>query len=507
MRSQSIRSVFRGLLVAGLLVSSQTSLLDASWKDRILPFGGTCFIHDLPWDRAYPSATSPIVTRSLAETDSDLEAAATRDNELCLAASEAFEFQMQVEAVLATLQSMQKQCSTVGARLFLNGSSARNRLISIFDDSASKFIQWFDSPDSPDVSRIETPQLGDFGSDWNCGDWASNTAFDLCPRLPSRNGGNVFVFAIDASPTPNDLDIQSDTLCNPTANTMETHCWQVGIDPVCPEINDRNAPISWRDSILLPSVCCPIGMDNVQDDEAMFVEALPEFVLAENRPPVLDAECEEPQPTHSQEWMESESDIEFQVEEQTHFDSEAFSSDESLDSSPYAVEEKYQRTLREVPDHATRLLDSLGITEWAGSIGKRFALSSFNPRVPMVQSPVGGFSREDLFAPPKSRSLIFDSLRNTFSPIRNEATSSDEIPCTTAIEKPIEIETTKPVPIATPESLQSHSVADSDQVNFVSKYLANRIRTVGLLLIDLATQLDYHQGQVEIAGGTKQPVR
>ncbi len=473
MRCQSMRSVFRGLLVAGLVATSQNALIHASWKDRAPPFGGTCFVHDLDWDRSYSLAARSNFARS--NVDADVEAAAADENELCLAAAEKFELQVQVEAVLATLKSVPNPFSNLRARIFLIGSKAGTHLISAIDHSALKIVQWLDCLDVPPETEVESDEHCEFASDWNCGDWANHASTEATPRMPARIGGNVFVYAIDAEPESTQPDPQSDLLCNPNATAVEPYSWQVGVDPVCPELQDRNATITWQDSVMLHSVCCPISTD----DEAICAVANPINVLVENRPPVLEAECESPQTTQTQEWTQSESDVSRPAEEPTSSEPEGFSIDENLDSSPYGVEEKYERTTRLAPDNSTRLIDSLGVTEWAGNIGRRFNLSNFDPRVPAARSPFGSFSLEDLVAPPKSRSLIFDTLQSTFSPARGDAT---------------------PLP-------QSHSVADSQPVNPVSKYLANRIRTVGLILIDFASQLDSHQGQVEIAGGTSQPVR
>ena len=327
MRCQSIRSVFRAALVAGLIASFQGPTLSASWKNSLNPLTSTCYIHDLQWEQINSIRgeyrTEPIVT-----SNSDIEISVDRETELCVAPAHQYEFEMQVAAALDALRSKSIQFAQAGTKLFQRYSPSPTLLISSIACQSLKLLDWGKITDSLPMTVVASDVNQDFDCDWNCGDWCNNAHYSSSISLPKRSTANIFVYSINASTEPNDSDSNSDetdltsessigsdqfSLAQgsvadsdqaefiadivsaeiesvPVASTqvgLDKQINQVGIDPVCPE-QWSNHEITWNDCFVQPSVCCPLDTDV----EAIGVEPKTLQSTTPVRPPTLEAELD-----------------------------------------------------------------------------------------------------------------------------------------------------------------------------------------------------------------------
>jgi hypothetical protein len=504
MRCQTIRSVFRGLLTVGLLASPPSGLLHASWKDRMPPVLGSCFIHDLHWDDSRP------VSMKSKPIQSAVEIAASEEHQQCLAASEQFEFRQKIQAVAAALQKLPKQFSLTGARLFLVGLKSRNLIVSSIQQTPLQLVQWIRIPDALPVTTLASEEHFDFDEEWNCGDWSSKSPTEVAVRLPQRKGGNVFVYAIEtnvdqhASIACTDSQLESDALCNPLPEPLAPNAWQVGIDPAVTELDKGNSMLSWRDSVMLPSVCCPIDCDQ----EACSIGTLIVTTSLESCPSSTKSSASFQETSIQDHQRSVELDSKKQVTEpELTVDHRLLSTQltEEVFTSPYASEEEYERTSHLVADEATGWGDSTGVCNWIGQFSKKFSLSQFAPSGTEPSRPTGTFSLEDIFSIPETGPQDSEAERNTIGNVSDwvdepsiaSIPADESIPSTIA-DCPAQVEVAEASPKARTEHPQSSQV---------SKYLATRIRTLGTLLLDFATQLDQHSEQIEIARGQELPQR
>lgn len=509
MRSRTVRSVFRGLLTAGLLVSTQTSLLDASWKDRMLPTLGSCFVHDLHWDQCRFSAREALnaaipkpaeLSESSESTEaSEWDVAAARELELCLAAAQRFEIQTQATAIAAQWRFLRNHFLTNGPQLLVQLSGGKPFLNSSMKQVGLKLVQWIQIPDALPVTAIVTLEDNNAEEDWNCGDWSKPIETKPTTRWPQRDGGNVFVFVLDSGLKLNDSnspyefqnDLSNDTLCSPDIDSNASFSFQVGVDPVCPEIQARNTTPSWMDSVTMPSVCCP----PVMDCESNGVEANSQIsadtdLPFANRPPILETAYDD-----SESLLNSESLLTEDwnpLDANVVLDAIALPEEANPGASLYAVEEQYERAslvasarptlarpslARPSSMPANLWLNSLGVTEWTLHFGRKLAFDKWVPAMPEAVRPIGKFSFEDLSGATAMRNHTVDNPLSTVSstlPASN-ALLTDEV--------------------------------KAQRANQWTSYAANKIRRVAMVLLDFASRIESPNQQIEIANGASQSVR
>ncbi len=327
MRCQSIRSVFRAALVAGLFASFQGPTLSASWKNSLNPLTSTCYIHDLQWEQ-FNSIRGEYRTASIVTSDLDIEISVDRETELCVAAAHQYEFQMQVDVALNALRSKSMQFAQAGTKLFQSYSPSSTQLISSIACQSLKLIEGRKIPVSLPLTVVASDVSQDFDCDWNCGDWCNDAHYSSSISLPKRSTANIFVYSINPSTELNDSDSNSDetdltsetsigsnqfsSVQGPVADSdqaeftadivaaeiesvpvassqvgLDKQINQVGIDPVCPK-QWSNHEITWNDCFVQRSVCCPLDTDV----EAIGVEPKTLQATTAVRPPTLEAEIE-----------------------------------------------------------------------------------------------------------------------------------------------------------------------------------------------------------------------
>ncbi len=274
MRCHLIRSAIRAVLAAGLIASCQNATLFASWKDSLHPVGGTCFVHDL--------------------------SVAAHETNLCIAAAKQFELRMHVDAIMSSIGIRTKQFADTGTNLLFNFSRSRNALISSIENRAVELVQWIKIPDTLPIAIAQSADENDFDGDWNCGQWCQDARGSVSRQLPFRDGPNILVYMLnsesksaesDLCQTESDLCqevIALDTISYAAPSFIQT--WQVGMDPVCPEVIESSSACRWSDCYAQPSICCPVEI--AAEAIATGTCALPS-VTAGIRPPTLDAECDD----------------------------------------------------------------------------------------------------------------------------------------------------------------------------------------------------------------------
>ncbi len=505
MRCQTVRSFSRALLTAGLLASTQTALLHASWKDRMQPSVGTCFLHDLHWDHCRFSAPDAILVRPVAA--SEFDAAVDLELELCLAAAKRFEIQSQAEAILVDWKYLREKVSFGASRLFHQVSQAKPIIIASLEQTALTLVQSIKIPDALPVTAIVTQEVCGFDDEWNCGTKTNTLAAEPAIRFPKRDGGNLFVYAINFDPDLTDSDACSDSFCDPKQNNFVAHSWQVGVDPVCPEIFGRDSVPTWIESVTLPSVCCPLGMDcDTMIGEAISTMIETAEVLTATRPPILETAYDDSESLLPDDWTAMESIV--------GFESIAQSSADQPVTSPYITEEIYEPSNQTYAASTNRWLGSLGVADWALHIGKKFVLRNFEPTLSEAISPLGPFSIEDLIVPPKTRAFLFDSFRDVLFATTKESTTLqsksnatvDELDPRNVVENNFDhsFETAD-------ASILRSSEFEAPRGNSVSKYMARSIRSLAMYLLDFASRIDdpinNPNDKIEVASGTTQPAR
>ncbi len=462
MRCQSIRSLLRASLVAGLIASCQNAMLSASWKDCLHPFAGTCFIHDLQWEQ-FNSQTSrgEDSFKSFLTSDSEILKTSEQETDLCVAAAEQFEFSMQVDAVFAAVRSKSLQFSEAGAKIFQNYSRSRRMLISSIDSLSLKLVEWIKVANSFPPRVVESHGNQDFECGWDCGEWSRDVPSSVSNILPYRGCANVFVYSLDASTESLDSDNipvtidPSDYVYDPAivasasdlslSDSEPQHARLVDLEPVCPEVPGSNP--DWRGCLEQPSsICCP-----------------QEASVASIRPPTLQAE------------------------------SEMIVADASFESNKQSVFE-----------YGNHCVDSLKSAYWFSGAGKRFAFGDSAPRMPEATPAIATFSKEDLAVASKFSSEILAiengylkgvsepngmpfSSKDFLTTLRASTYGSILLPVSNSHRLAVDYA----MKVISPSSIESRSQ--------VSKSVASQIRTVGQFLVDFANQIEDRLEQVEIA--------
>ena len=471
MRCLPVRSVFRAALTAGLIASCQNATVQASWENYLPTSIGTCFVHDLHWDRFQ---TTPKVIESIGRT-------ADREADMCLAAAKQFELKMQVDAIFDFVKAKTRATSQFATKAMAGLVQSQRLFVSTIKNLDWKVVEIPRTADSSPVVSLSADDLLDFGADWNCGEWCRDRQPSESVSLPQRDTANLFVYSLTGtndSPETNDsfdssasidyasIDYAGTAYASIDAGNLlsepervawtsdlivSSNPWQVGVDPICEEIQSRDAQ---------HSVCCPIENAN-----EMIATALPNPVLSPDvntepqitfRPPQLDAEYEI-------------NELELAL---------AGNSDEPFE--PY--DDQYSNPW----------LNSFRSSPWTCQLGQRFSFGDNSPRMPKFGPAVGAFSREDLNSTEtESTSLVTSG--SIFSP-KDFLTTLH-----TSMHGSILLPVSQTHRTAVDYAMQVFSRPNSESRSRATRNLADQLRTVGQFLVNFAGQIEQQAEQVDIA--------
>lgn len=485
MRCKPIRTVFRAALAAGILATCHNAPLSASWKDYLHPSADACFLHDHHWEN-FNSASKAAehFAKSIVKSDAEIRLVADQETEACVAAAKRFELKSQVDAVLASLRSKAHKLSEASAKLFMGYSQSRRLVISTIESRSLMLVDWIKTPDMLPVSVIESDKGNAFECDWDCGDWRRDIQNSVSVSPPPRDLANVFVYILEAAnnshnahnsyesyeindtnasydsetdssefPSQDSLASNSEIARDSEAPIAFAHAWQVGVDPICPEVQVCNP--TWHGVGSEPSICCPIE----RTEEAIVTETdVPPAVIA-IRPPTLEAEL--------------------------------------ASSASNAIDETGEFTAHSFDGFSSPWCDSLNWSPWSSRIGKRFAFGDNAPRMPEAGPAIAAYSKEDLESASTYASKILEELQNGYQQL-DEADSSE-----------IKF-SSKDFLITHHDSAYGSILLPDHATNVlakptvesktrVSKNFASPIRTVGQFLVDFANQIENQVEQIEFA--------
>ena len=535
MRCKPIRTVFRAALAAGLLATCQNAPLSACWKDYLHASADACFIHDLHWENFHSASNSAEhFAKSIVKTDGDARLAMDYETKACVAAAKLFELKMQADAVLATLRSRSYQLTDAGAKLFHGYSQSRTLILSTIENKSLMLVDWIKIPDMLPVTVIATESTKDFECDWDCGDRQRTNS------PPLRDLANIFVYTfVDAieSNASNDSyasydyyasyeghgSFGSETLPSTLALSDENddasadsdefysgefyydeslasdseivatesaspisiaNAWQVGVDPICPEVQVRHP--SWNGIGSEHSICCPI--ERAEECIGTEIGATPAVIAV--RPPTLDAEFES---------REAANDLKI-YQFGTGYcltGLENPSTPDFANTALNAIDEIREASLYSFDGFNSPWCDSLNWSPWSSRVGKRFAFGDNAPRMPEAGPAVAAYTKEDLESASTYSSMVLGDFPNgtqrlyeseldetKFSNKDVLISRHDSAYCSIMLPYPA----TKAIAKPTTESKSR-----------VSKNIASQIRTVGQFLVDFASQIESQVEQIEFA--------
>ena len=454
--------------MAGLIASCQHATSQASWENYFPSSVGTCFVHDLHWDRFQ---TTPKVTESIAKP-------ADRESDLCLAAAKQFELKIQVDTIADFLKSKTRVVSQFVTKAMVDIVQSRRLFVSTVKNHDWKIVEIPANAGSTPVASMSADEVLDFGYDWNCGDWCRDQTQSQPVSLPHRDTANLFIYSLadtaDSLESSESIDytdidytdidytdikytgtayahIDAENLLSKAERIawtsdliVSSNPWQMGVDPICEEIQSRNAQ---------HSVCCPIESAN-----EVIATALPVYKLSpdENverqvavRPPRLDAEYEH-----------SELDPVLA----------------GINNEPFG---------QFAHEYSNPWLNSLSSSSWTCRLGRRFSFGDSSPRMPKLE-PANPISLET-----ESTNLI--SSGSVFSP-KDFLTTLH-----TSTYGSILLPVSQTHRTAVDYAMQLFSQPNSDSRSRASRNLAGQIRTVGQFLVDFASQIEQQVAQVDIA--------
>jgi len=473
MRYQSLRSVIRAAIGAGLVAACQTPELSASWKLAAHPFSRACFSHDLDWEGNRVPKTIEQVP--LSPLTIDLER--NSETKQCVAFAHQFELQEQVKAVMRVLETGAKQLVDRIGTALVGYPCARSQLLSIIDQQSIKLVEWIQIPDTLPVTTLAPDDLCRYDHEcgWNCGDVVqdmpgstANAAFSRSSdheavQLPDRDFANIFVFTFDTFDTFHAPETSS-SLVNEGhfADGWGTNTFQVGIDPVCSELQQAEKDFRWGNSlghptICCPTICCPMSevdpSEMVADSTHISSDSISSNILA-TRPPTLVGELEEP--------ISATPPIESVVD----FDWE------------YAP--NVQRWIRRFQRH------TLG-HDWAPSfLEERFAFGEHSPLMPLVAPSIGLYSKKDLAHAVDIAEGIQQSLPAHMESIPSDPHADLETASRYSIWQPL----TDSYRTAVDHAMRVFSGPVSSSRDQASKSIAIQLRSAGRFLVGIASQLD-----------------
>lgn len=546
MRCKPIRTVFRAALAAGLLATCQNAPLSASWKDHLHPSAEACFLHDLQWENFYSAGKAPEhFTKSIVKTDAETRLVADHETEACVAAAKLFELKLQVDAVLDTLRSKSYQLTEAGVKLFNGYSQSRKLILSTIENKSLMLVDWIKIPDMLPVTVVATESTKDFECDWDCGDRHCNNQTSVSASPPLRDLANIFVYtfgdandsndsndsyesyestdsyvSFDLEPLPSTLALSTENddtsedsyeyhaedslVSSPetVAGDYEAfiptaHAWQVGVDPICPEVQVCHP--TWHGVGSEPSICCPIE----RTEEAISTEtSVPPAVIA-IRPPTLDAEFESLEAASALKvYQYGEEYCLTGLENQCPPDLAS----SAPDATPIANDEIDDVTSHSFDGFSSPWCDSLNWSPWSSRIGRRFAFGDNAPRMPLSGPAVAAYSKEDLESVSTYSSKLLGEFPNGTHQL-DEMDSSDIkfsskdflITQDSSTYGLITLPLLDSNGLVMDHAMKSIDEPAAESKSLISRRFAGPIRTVGQFLVDFASQIENQAEQIELA--------
>jgi hypothetical protein len=468
MRCLPVRSVFRAALMAGLIASCQHTTIQASWENYLPSSVGTCFIHDLHWDRFQ---TTPKVTESIVRP-------ADREADMCLAAAKQFELKIQFDTIADFLKSKTRLASQFATKAMVGIVQSRRLFVSTVKNHDWNVVEIAENAGSTPVVSLSADEVLDFGYDWNCGEWCRDRQQSESVSLPKRDTANLFVYSLVENAAPLD---SSESIDYPDSDSTEieyagtayacidaenllshaervawtsdlivsSNPWQSGVDPICEEIQSRNAQ---------HSVCCPIENSNELIATALPVPIVSVPIVSQEvnvetqvavRPPKLDAEY----------------DL-----------SELVPAIAEIGNEPF---EQYAH------EYSNPWLNSLSSSSWTCRLGRRFSFGDNFPRMPKIEPAIPNFL--------ETESANFTSSGSVFSP-KDFLTTLH-----TSTYGSILLPVSQTHRTAVDYAMQLLSRPNSESRSKASRNLAGQLRTVGQFLVNFASQIEQQVEQVDIA--------
>ena len=514
------------------------------------PRNGSCFIHDLHWERFQPQPINPAsLTHSQSKIDSADDETADRELNRCLAAASQFELMQKVDAIQAALKSKVKEIPIVANDIAMSYARSKKMFFSIFESQEVQLVKSAVAPETLPVLAVVPQEELAYDQDWNCGDWCQSYHHPIADSMPRREVANLFIYTLEASVATSGESICPDAIAkqsnpdivdscamayseyfadnllteaeirqwNSAIATEFSHPWQVGVDPVCPEVQSNDLA-NLSSTFEMHSVCCPVesaseaistvtnvaatktSVDGAKISDAGInmvstIDQTQSVADLTVRPPMLEAEIE---------IMESNPAIEFQGQRPVHclisdFDAGVFRSDSEIEMvGDY--------------DYSHPWLSSVRSPSWLNGQGKRFAFGDHSPRMPIAAPPIAAFSKEDLdFASRFSADLLGNSTdqvvdaggENLELNQRGAAFLSKDFLTTlqTSAYGSIILPVNQTQRMAMDYAAKLISEPASTTRTHASRKVANQLRKVGQFLVDFATQIENRVEQVEIARG------
>lgn len=552
MRYRYLRSLLRTALAVGLITSGQQHLKAVGLGSLNQPHLGVCFVHDLEWE---PFAGSNWKLEDECSLGNSSNQAA--QPEVVINTEPAIEdFKQQAEAILDSIQSHTSFWSSRANRCLMPIVQLPSRLDSAISIGSVRMVEWLQVPEVHSVTKIESAIVDDTGinlveqvaivsdlqpaspsdhvvapqddfaneveaewncSEWDCSDWHSSYQTNVASVFPARDRANTFVFVLDAS--------QPDTqIIPPTVVDV-----QVGMDPVCPEINSPIDSLCWADVSDKPRVCCPL--DQKMLDDAI---ATSQVVIAEPRavPPTLESDLASPDSVQVVTSLPLDSNIEpsaatdvgsFETEE-THKTVESAESADTIGAADLLgagrcivetqhatrhqdAQTELPSTYRDWPmDYATRLVGNelpTGMPNWMDKSICSRGLCDSNP-MQQRTSYIGRYTREDLLYANQISAKVFNPAQvdchTDFKDVEPLLESSE-----TELSPKTSLFGTWVLPFTIAKCIEFSKGATPlfipNEQNGVETriHLAKQVRSIGQLLIEFAGRIESNSDRVEFA--------
>ena len=552
MRYRYLRSLLRTALAVGLITSGQQHLKAVGLGSLNQPHLGVCFVHDLEWE---PFAGSNWKLEDECSLGNSSNQAA--QPEVVINTEPAIEdFKQQAEAILDSIQSHTSFWSSRANRCLMPIVQLPSRLDSAISIGSVRMVEWLQVPEVHSVTTIESAIVDDTGinlveqvaivsdlqpaspsdhvvasqddfaneveaewncSEWDCSDWHSSYQTNVASVFPARDRANTFVFVLDAS--------QPDTqIIPPTVVDV-----QVGMDPVCPEINSPIDSLCWADVSDKPRVCCPLDQKMLDDAIATSQAVIAEPLAV---PPTLESDLASPDSVQVVTSLPLDSNIEpsaatdvgsFETEE-THKTVESAESADTIGAADllgagHCIVEtqhatRHQDAQTELPstyrdwpmDYATRLVGNelpTGIPNW---MDKSICSRGWCDSNPMQQrtSYIGRYTREDLLYANQISAKVFNPAQvdchTDFKEVEPLLESSE-----TELSPKTSLFGTWVLPFTIAKCIEfskgTTPLFIPNEQNGVETriHLAKQVRSIGQLLIEFAGRIESNTDRIEFA--------
>ncbi|MCY2984551.1 MAG: hypothetical protein NTY15_13080, partial [Planctomycetota bacterium] len=256
------------------------------------PRNGSCFIHDLHWERFQPQPTNAVsLGNSPLQLDESNPDGTDLDLRTCLAAAKRFELKQQVEAIQCAIESNVAEVPNFSKQLASSFARSKKIFYTLIENQNLKLAKSVVSAETLPVVAVLPLEERAYDCDWNCGDWCQSYSPPLTVSLPSRDGANLFIYTFENSTTtviessyPDTVTAQTgisqtidscsvayseyigDNLLteaeisqwNTAVDAELSHSWQLDAAPVLPEAQSIEIANHSSSNFEKNSVCCPV---------------------------------------------------------------------------------------------------------------------------------------------------------------------------------------------------------------------------------------------------------